>query len=176
MDKWLINYENTMLIKCKCTFRCSQSLISLPLQYCRLYLAAECCSQFVNEPLLILVDINRREKRWQCVIFRLINQKPHRSVKEVLSLFWVITMIQLVLKKRDKMIVMSSASVQGIPSSVLSGRRISGRSRRCEEARLRLAATEFLLTTSLKMETGSLRAGLDRFSFHIEMNFKTGEI
>ncbi|TKS85964.1 Pyridoxal kinase [Collichthys lucidus] len=44
--------------------------------------------------------------------------------------------------------------------------------RRCEEAALRLAATGFLLVTSPKMETGSLRAGLDRFGFHIETKFK----
>lgn len=31
-----------------------------------------------------------------------------------------------------------------------------------------MAATGFLLVTSLKMETGCLRAGLDRLSFHIE--------
>lgn len=76
-------------------------------------------------------------------------------------------MIQLVLKIGDEMIVMSSVSMQGIPVSVLSGRR-----RWYEEAGLRLAATGFLLMTSLKMETGYLRAGLDRFSFYIETEFK----
>lgn len=104
-------------------------------------------------------------------------------MKKLLSFFRVINMIQLVLKIRDKMMmamvvmmIMSSASVQGIPLSVLSGQSVSGlsggRRLQYEEAGLRLAATGFLLMTSLKMETGCLRARLDRFSFHIETTFK----
>lgn len=96
-------------------------------------------------------------------------------MKELLSFFRVTTMIQLVLKIRDElammmMMVMMSASVQGIPLCVLTGQTIlsAGRRRRYEQAGLWLAATGFLLVTSLKMETGCLRAGLHRLSFHIE--------
>lgn len=91
-------------------------------------------------------------------------------------------MIHLVLKRRDEMMIMMmvmSAGVQGIPLSLSlcwqdkeSQACQQARRRRCEEAGLRLAATGFLLVTSPKMETGSLRAGLDRFGFHIEANFK----
>lgn len=39
-----------------------------------------------------------------------------------------------------------------------------------------MAATGFLLVTSLKMETGCLGAGLDRFGFRIETKFKTSAV
>lgn len=79
-------------------------------------LAGEYCSQFVNEPPLMLLDIRKKEKRALFFKFELINGKP---VKELLLLLRVITVIQSVLKMRDKiMMVMMSASVEGIPLSL----------------------------------------------------------
>lgn len=92
----------------------------------------------------MLLDISKKEKRALFFKFELINGKP---VKELLLLLRVITVIQSVLKMRDKiMMVMMSASVEGIPLSlslslsVLTGQRISslsaGRTQRYEEAGL----------------------------------------
>lgn len=89
------------------------SLKSITLQYCK-------CIWLVS--ITVGLWINRRWFLWTLTkksdsTLNLINRKPHGSAKELLSLFRVITMIQLVLKIRDKMMMrmMMSASVQGIP-------------------------------------------------------------